>query len=133
MSKIFIMDNREILTAKYLNQQFIEWEKKKGIRKDIIDFAEYLNVSQPSLSRWMSGEQCPGEESAYKISKKLGPEILEILGIKISKEIRQFADYKEVYLLTTEELRDKLVNLVKDWSKDPNAQGINIKLSKRPP
>jgi hypothetical protein len=48
-------------------------------RSKLVDYARWLGVAANSLTVYMKGERTPGLESAYNISKRLGPEILDVL------------------------------------------------------
>ncbi|UYN89931.1 MAG: helix-turn-helix domain-containing protein [Anaerolineales bacterium] len=43
-------------------------------------FADYLGIKADRLSMYMNAEEGPAIKNAAKIAKKLGPEILSILG-----------------------------------------------------
>ena len=69
-------------TSEWLTEKFLDWQKESGQRRSVVDFAEYLNVSQQSLSDWMNGKYNPrGKSSINKIYLKLGPEIFDVLGM----------------------------------------------------
>lgn len=67
--------------AEWLNAKFLEWERKEGTRKTMVQFARYIGVAQPSLSEWMRGKYVPKGQNLAKIAEKLGYEIYDVLGI----------------------------------------------------
>jgi transcriptional regulator with XRE-family HTH domain len=67
--------------SKWLKNEFFEWQKTEGEIKNLTDFAKYLNVSQPNLSKWVSGGSKPRDsENIEKLASKLGSEVYELLG-----------------------------------------------------
>jgi transcriptional regulator with XRE-family HTH domain len=74
----------------WLNQKFVEWEKKQGGRQSYYAFARYLEVSQSGLSAWMTGGGVPGGDDLIALAAKLGPEVYDVLGLpRPSAEIQQ--------------------------------------------
>lgn len=66
----------------YLEQRFLEWQKQQGGRKTVKQFAEYVGVSQSSISMWWGdNERVPEGENVRKIAEKLGLEVYDVLGI----------------------------------------------------
>ncbi len=64
----------------WLMIKFIEWEAKQKRRQSYAAFARYLNVSQPTMSHWLSGSNPPDEINTIKLSIKLGIEVYDVLG-----------------------------------------------------
>lgn len=64
----------------YLFNQLQEYEKRKGKRTTINDFAEWLGVSRSLASLWLSGKIKPSFDNTILISEKLGNEVFTILG-----------------------------------------------------
>lgn len=64
----------------WINAKFIEWCGKK--RRTITEFAQYLGVGQPSLSKWMNKKGVmPDPKSITKLAEKIGPEVYDVLGL----------------------------------------------------
>lgn len=79
--------------SEWLTKKFLEWQSKSGERRTLVDFAEYLEVTQPSLSNWMSGKYLPrGSKNINKLYEKLGPEIFDVLGIEKPAFANQYLD-----------------------------------------
>ena len=67
--------------SSWMMEKFKEWEQDQPRgRSSFTAFARYLGVKQPSLTRWMAGDNPPDAGNIQKLSEKLGPEIYEILG-----------------------------------------------------
>ena len=67
--------------AQYLEIKFLEWQRQQGGRKTVKQFAEFVGVSQSSISMWWHGERVPEGENIRKIADKLGLEVYDVLGI----------------------------------------------------
>ena len=66
----------------WLNECFLQWQKERGKRKTIVEWAEWLGVEQPTLSRWLNGSNKPRGASVTRLALKLGTEVYEVLGVK---------------------------------------------------
>lgn len=66
--------------AEFLNRNFREWEISRGRRQTVTSFARYLGVKQPTLNRWMTGDNPPTGDNVHKLAAKLGYEIYDIVG-----------------------------------------------------
>lgn len=70
--------------GEWLNAKFLEWEKTFGVRKTLVEFADYLEVPLASLSDWMNGKYRPrGAKNIARLAEKLGPEIYGFLGMPV--------------------------------------------------
>jgi len=67
--------------ANWLMKRYLSWQQKEDELKNINEFAEYLGVSQPTLSMWLGGSHLPSKHSADLLAAKLGPEIYDLLGL----------------------------------------------------
>lgn len=66
--------------SEWINAKFMEWCGTQ--RRTISEFADYLGVKQPSVSKWMKkGGPVPDMSSVLKIASKLGPEVYDVVGI----------------------------------------------------
>jgi transcriptional regulator with XRE-family HTH domain len=65
----------------YLEKKYLEWQNREGGRKTITEFADFLGISQPTISNYMTGARKPDTEKAMKIANKLGIEVYDVLGI----------------------------------------------------
>ncbi len=65
--------------AKWLDNQYLEWQRREGERRTVLEFADYLDVNRSLLSYWMNGSRIPSEENMIKIALKLGFEIYDVL------------------------------------------------------
>lgn len=66
----------------WLMEKFVEWEKKQSRRQSYSAFARYLGVKQPTLTRWLAGDNPPDGDNLRIVAEKLGYEIYDILGIE---------------------------------------------------
>lgn len=64
----------------YLFIKLQEYEREKGHRISINEFADYLGVSRSLTSYWLSGRIKPNYDNAILISEKLGNEVFTLLG-----------------------------------------------------
>jgi transcriptional regulator with XRE-family HTH domain len=67
--------------SKYLFSKLQEFEKDRGQRISLNDFADYLGVSRPLISYWLSGEKKPSLEKIRIITEKFGPEVYDVLDL----------------------------------------------------
>lgn len=77
----------ENVFAQFLVTKFREWEKAKGGRQSLTSFARYLGVKQPTLTRWMQGDNVPDAANLDILARRLGNEVYDILGYSRPKEI----------------------------------------------
>ena len=76
------MENEPL--SSYLTRKFREWEASTKRHQTITAFARWVGVSQPSMARWMNGDNIPTEaQNINKLIERFGddPEIYQILGI----------------------------------------------------
>ncbi|MCD4751911.1 MAG: helix-turn-helix domain-containing protein [Anaerolineaceae bacterium] len=65
----------------YINKKFLEYEHQCGGRKTITEFAEFLGVSQQSLSNWMNGTNAPSRQKSVELLASIfGPEVYDVIG-----------------------------------------------------
>ncbi len=65
----------------WFTHEFINWEKAAGERKTVSQFAEFLEVRQEYVSRWMNGNSQPGKKYIPILAKKLGNKVYSELGM----------------------------------------------------
>jgi len=79
--------------SEWITEKFLDWQKSAGERKTLIEFADWIGVSQPSLSDWMSGKYKPkGSKNIDRLYIKLGPEIFDVLEMERPLYALQFVD-----------------------------------------
>ena len=66
--------------SKFLEQKFLEWQQSEGGRRTVKEFAEYLGVSQSTISTWWNEDRKPEGENLVKLALKLGIEVYDALG-----------------------------------------------------
>jgi hypothetical protein len=79
--------------SEWITEKFLDWQKSAGERKTLVEFADWIGVSQPSLSDWMSGKYKPkGSKNIDRLYIKLGPEIFDVLEMERPPYALQFVD-----------------------------------------
>ena len=64
----------------WINAKFMDWCGKR--RRTVTEFADYLGVKQPSVSKWMKkGGPTPDMASTLKLAARFGPEVYDVLGL----------------------------------------------------
>jgi hypothetical protein len=72
------MDIIDVVTFdKWLWGKFDDW--RRGTTRGVTEFALYLDVSQPSMTRWLKGELSPSSKSIKKIAERY-PDVYEAFG-----------------------------------------------------
>ena len=66
---------------KFLEGKYLDWQRASGGRKTVLEFANYLGVSQQSVSNWWNGDRIPQGENIKKLADKLGLEVYDVLGL----------------------------------------------------
>jgi len=56
---------------KYFLKHFRSWEESTGHKQTITAFAEYLNIPQPTVNRWMRGLNPPSGDNLHLVALKL--------------------------------------------------------------
>ena len=67
----------------WITRKFVDW--RKDTRRNVSDFAQYLNVSQPTVSAWINGTR--GKPTSKKVVSSLvdhfGAEVYAVLGLPL--------------------------------------------------
>lgn len=77
------MKNTPKALGDFLEKEFLKFEIRKGRRCSQQEFANWLEVRQPTLSTWMRGLYEPSPDSIRTLADKIGPQIYEALGMQI--------------------------------------------------
>lgn len=87
----------------WLRAAYLDWQRDTGNLGNISKFAEWIDssISQPTMSKWINGVTLPTGDNIYRLARKLGNEVYDILG--------------EVPLIEDERLR----NIVRGWDGLP--------------
>lgn len=64
---------------KFLLREMQKYERKVGRHATWDEFAEYIHIKRPTLSRWVNNGIKPGLENALLISDVLGVEVFQYL------------------------------------------------------
>jgi len=97
-------------------ENFRNWENKTGKTQNRTAFARYLGVKQPTLTRWMSGDNPPNYEHVKKLAEKLSYEIYDILGLTRPDE--QYLELQRLYDETPKENKRELIKRVQEITKE---------------
>ena len=68
--------------SSWMKHRYLDWQSEQGEVLPATKFAEYLEVSQQSLSKWMTGRSTPDPDNIQKLADKLGWEVYEALGMQ---------------------------------------------------
>jgi transcriptional regulator with XRE-family HTH domain len=69
--------------AKWLEKQYLEWQRREGGRKTMTEFAAWLEISNPTVNQWLNGQSRPRPEFAFRLAKRLGLGVYKELGLPI--------------------------------------------------
>ena len=76
-----LQDKIEQMTfSQFLEMKFLEWQRREGGRRTVKEFAEYIGVSQSTISTWWNEDRKPEGENLLRLSLKLGVEVYDVLG-----------------------------------------------------
>ena len=100
--------NKEL--AAWMEDQFIRWISETGQRHTVTEFAEWLDIARPVVSRYLSGDRVPTGNNVDKIAYRLGPEIYDLLGLQ--RPDPQLIHIQTNWELLTDEERQQIVNLI---------------------
>jgi transcriptional regulator with XRE-family HTH domain len=68
--------------GKWLTGKYLVWQVELGERKTLTEFAEYLGVSQSTVSAWMLGDHKPkSSQNVARLADKFGYEVYDLLGL----------------------------------------------------
>ena len=63
----------------WLEQQYLLWEMESGQRKTLLQFSQYLEITNSLLSHYLNGSRKPSTPNLDKIAEKLGDEAYDVL------------------------------------------------------
>ena len=92
----------------FLQLKFLEWQQQSGGRKKVWEFAEWIGVSQSTISMWWNGKRLPEGENITKLVDKFGMEVYDVLGLPRPNE--------NLYYVTKhfEKVPDKLQKAIRE-------------------
>lgn len=73
---------KEITLGEWLENKFIAWMSETGRHRTVSEFAAWLDIPRPLLSRYLNGQRQPSRENVDKIAARLGPEVYDLLGLQ---------------------------------------------------
>lgn len=106
----------------WLEQKYIEWMATEKRRRTLTAFAEWLDVSQPLISRYMAGQVMPNEENVHKIAARLGPEVYDLLGLARPDPLIQYItrNWDKLPPEEQEYIREKVERYASESAPKPN-------------
>ena len=105
--------------AEWINEKFLEWEKAQGKRRrSYSEFARWLGVSQPSLSKWLNGDNPPTGDNLRLLAEQLGGEIYTLLGKEIPPEIQELDQLRGLTPEERAELDRARQEFTRKWLRD---------------
>lgn len=70
---------KKITFAQWLEAEFLSWEQMQHRRCTQREFAEFLDIPYPTVSQWMCGRSRPRMDFVFRLARKLGPQVYEVL------------------------------------------------------
>lgn len=67
--------------GKWFTRKFLEWQSRHEGRKTGTEFAEYLELENPTVNQWLNGKAKPSEKYAFGLAKKIGLDIYDALDL----------------------------------------------------
>jgi transcriptional regulator with XRE-family HTH domain len=115
----------------WLNEHFRAWEKETGRKQTVSAFARWLGIKQPTLNRWMNGDNEPDGENLRILARKLGPEVYEIVGQPAPDDLFSHPDippeFRALLIAATRELADTLAeNRIDPASPEGEALAVSV-------
>ncbi|MBN1888273.1 MAG: helix-turn-helix transcriptional regulator [Thermoflexales bacterium] len=65
--------------ANWIENQYLDWQKKQGGRKTVTEFAAWLGFAKSTVSQWLNGRGQPNTESLHRLAQKLGLDVYTVL------------------------------------------------------
>lgn len=66
----------------WIEMKYLDWQRRQGSRKTILQFAEYLGSTQQTVSGWINGTRKPVGDSVRLLADKFGLEVYDVLGLE---------------------------------------------------
>jgi len=98
----------------WLNKKFLEWSMERNRRPVVSEFAKYLGVSQPSLSRWLNGDYLPDEENLKKIVSRFNEDIFTKFDIPMPKTLSKTRYFIPTKNEPVEEIKKRLIEVLQE-------------------
>lgn len=66
--------------SRWLDNKFLDWQKKMGGTQYLSDFADYIDFPAPTVSMWINSKREPkGYQVIRKLADKLGEDVFVVL------------------------------------------------------
>lgn len=97
--------------SSWLLERYLEWQNNLGKLKSVTDFAAWVGVSQPVVSKYLNRKGVPGEDNAYLFYLKYGEEVYEILDMEPPDFLQRYVQAS--WHLLPEKAKDDIKKIVK--------------------
>lgn len=99
--------------SEWITRKYVEWRGNAvGRERSITDFAQYIDVTQPTMSGWMNGSIPKRHEMIVKLVNVYGPEVFAVLGLDQPDPI--FDELHRLFYKMTPEQRDRYLGLARN-------------------
>jgi len=106
----------------WLELKFLEWQRNQGGRKTVLQFAEFLGVSQQAASSWMNGTRLPQGDYLRKLADKLGLEVYDVLGLERPDPFLHY--FIKHWEKLPEEAQDALLEIAESYADEDRPKRI---------
>ena len=100
----------------WLELKFLEWQRNQGGRKTVLQFADYLGVSQQTVSSWWNSPKIPQGDNIRKLADKLGLEVYDVLGLERPDPFLHY--FIKHWEKLPEDAQDALLDMAESYAKE---------------
>jgi len=73
--------------ANWLDNQYLDWQKRQGRRRPAKAFAAYLGFENATVNQWLNGHRRPSLDNAFGLARRLGLGVYDALGLPRPDEL----------------------------------------------
>lgn len=116
--------------TKWINEKFFEW--RGASRRGVTDFAEYVGVSQQTMSLWLNGDRGNrlSPQSIAKLAEKF-PDVYEAVGLTGPSRMRYLPSSMRRRLEQAQAQTERCLRERGLTGEDPEAEEIAIRIFER--
>jgi transcriptional regulator with XRE-family HTH domain len=114
--------------SEFLLSKLQDYEKEKGRRVTLDNFAEYIGVSRPLVSYWLKGT-IPSLENIQILANRFGPAVYDVLDLPRPNPYLQ--KINQVFERLSEEHQRKLAEDAEQYVVKNNAERVQGSSKKR--
>jgi transcriptional regulator with XRE-family HTH domain len=114
----------------FFEKKFVEYQSSLGRRISINEFADYVGYSQPTISKWLAGNQVPSGEAVDRLAVLFGMEVYDALDIP--RPDPRLALLMQRFRSTPEENKNELLELVANYLRELGLPVQQIGYSEKP-